>query len=144
VTAVTTHGSETEADAELIRAARDVIRRNYDEEGERHTVGAAVRCSSGRIYAGVNVYDLHGSCAEVIAIGMAATAGEREFECIVAVRGAEGDQIFPPCGNCRQILVDYAPECEVILPAPIGSPAGHSKMKAKDLLPRAHYVYPPS
>ena len=71
-------------------------------------------------------------------MGMAATAGEREFECIVAVRGAQGREILPPCGNCRQVMADYAPDCEVILPG-----AGHPhKMTARALLPEAHFVYP--
>lgn len=49
------------SDRELIEAARAAIRKNYD--GEDHTVGAAVRCSSGKIYAGINVYSVHGACA---------------------------------------------------------------------------------
>jgi cytidine deaminase len=126
------------ADAELIEKAREVISRNYDAEGERHTVGAAVRCGNGKIYAAVNVYDIHGACAEVVVIGTAVTAGERDFRCIVAVRGAEGEEVLPPCGNCRQILADYAPDCEVILPGPDGC----IKMTARDLLPGAYYLYP--
>jgi cytidine deaminase len=128
----------TPDDARLIEAAREVIRRNYDAEGERHTVGCALRCANGHVYAGVNIYDIHGACAEVVTMGMAATAGEREFECIVAVRGAQGREILPPCGNCRQVMADYAPDCEVILPG-----AGHPhKMTARALLPEAHFVYP--
>ena len=56
---------------------------------------------------------------------------ERDFDTIVAVRGKDGSEIIPPCGNCRQILHDYMPDCEVIL-----SVAGqHAKIKAKELLP---------
>jgi cytidine deaminase len=128
----------TREDAALIEAARDVIRRNYDADGERHTVGCALRCGNGHVYAGVNLYDIHGACAEVVTMGMAATAGEREFACIVAVRGAQGEEILPPCGNCRQVLADYAPDCEVILP---GAAEPH-KMTAQALLPEVHLVYP--
>jgi cytidine deaminase len=134
-------GREAEDDAELLRAAADAIRRNYDPTGERHTVGAAVRCGGGKVYAGVNVYHLHGACAEVIVLGMAITAGEREFISIVAVRGAEGGEVVPPCGNCRQILVDYAPECDVVMPSP-AAPGGYTRVKAKDLLPGAYHLYP--
>ena len=77
----------TEEDYELIKAARAAIRRNYDGEKYNHTVGAAVRCGDGRIYRGVNVYSMHGACAEQIAMGAAITDGEREFAAIVAVRG---------------------------------------------------------
>ena len=124
----------SDSDRELIAEAQRAIRQNYDAIRENHTVGAAVRCKSGKIYAGVNMYSMHGACAEQIALGTAVTQGEREFETIVAVRGRDGSEIIPPCGNCRQILHDYMPECEVILPA-----AGRiAKIRAQELLPFAY------
>ena len=105
----------TDKDCELIAEAQKAIQLNYDEMNYNHTVGAAVRCRNGKIYIGVNVYSLHGACAEQVAIGTAITNGERDIETIVAVRGKNGEEIVPPCGNCRQILHDYIPECEVIL-----------------------------
>ena len=83
-----------------------------------------------------DLYSLHGACAEQVAIGSAVAQGEREFETIVAVRGKEGEEIIPPCGNCRQILCDYMPECKVILS--IGRE--EKKIKAKDLLPFSYIV----
>jgi cytidine deaminase len=127
-------GQETSVDAELIERAREAIHRNCDGLTENHTVGAAVRCANGRIYAGVNVWSLHGACAEVIAIGAAITAGERAFESIVAVRGHDGEEILPPCGNCRQILSTYAPDCEVLVPCG----TSYTKVRAADLLPGAY------
>lgn len=123
--------SLTDKDYELIAEAQKAIRLNYDAIHENHTVGAAVRCKSGKIYAGVNVYSMHGACAEQIAIGTAITQGEREFDTVVAVRGKDGSEIIPPCGNCRQILHDYMPECEVILSVA----GGNTKVKVKELLP---------
>ena len=116
-------------DTALIEAARDIITKNFDHVKNNHTVGAAVRCKNGKIYLGVNVYLNHGACAEIIAIGAAITAGEREFDCIVAVIG-EGD-ILPPCGNCRQMLSEYAPLCDVI----IVTENGENKIQAKELIP---------
>ena len=52
----------------------------------------------------------------------------------VAVRGEQGEEILPPCGNCRQILCDYAPDCQVILSVD-GVP---KKIPAKELLPFAY------
>ena len=121
-------------DLELITAARDAIRPNYDGVHFNFTVGAAVRCGSGKIYTGVNVYSLHGACAEQVALGAAITAGERAFTAIVAVRGADGEEILPPCGNCRQILSDYAPDCGVILQ--VGGAV--QKCPARELLPFAY------
>ena len=117
-------------DVTLIEEARNVIIKNFDYEKNNHTVGAAVRCKNGKIYLGVNVYNInHGACAEIIAIGTAITAGEREFDCIVSVRG-EGE-IIPPCGNCRQMLFDYASLCDVI----IDTEHGEKKLSAKELIP---------
>ena len=113
----------TDSDYEVIEAAQKAIQRNYDAIHDNHTVGAAVRCKSGKIYAGVNVYSIHGACAEQIAIGTAITQGEREFETVVAVMGKDGAQIIPPCGNCRQIMYEYMPECDVILS--VDSKLGH-------------------
>lgn len=126
----------TDRDEELIAEARKAIQRNYDEENFNHTVGAAIQCKSGRIYTGVNVYSLHGACAEQVAIGAAVTNGERAFETIVAVRGKEGEEIIPPCGNCRQILHDYMPECEVILLVE----GEKKKITARKLLPYSYNV----
>jgi cytidine deaminase len=124
-------------DRELLQAAADVIRRNY--HADRHQVGAAVRCASGKIYAGVNVESCgYGPCAEPVAIGAAISAGEREIVAIVAVYG--GDERYPvlsPCGNCRQMLVDYAPDAMVILEQE-GRPV---KARASSLLPMAYRFF---
>ena len=123
-------------DYDLIEAAQKAIRLNYDAKHGNHTVGAAVRCKKGKIYVGVNLYSLHGVCAEQVAIGTAITNGERDFDVIVAVRGEEGKEIISPCGNCRQVLFDYMPECKVIVCA-LGE---LKKIKAKDLLPFPYSV----
>lgn len=103
-------------DRQLIQEARDTIKKNYDDMNWWHTVGAAVRAKSGKIYVGVNCDSVsHGSCAEVIAIGTAITAGEREFDTIVAILGGENEKILPPCGNCRQMMYSYDNKINVIV-----------------------------
>jgi len=120
-------------DQKLIEAARAVIRRNFTEWN--NTVGAAIRCGSGKIYAGVNVDTSgFGACAETIALGMAYSAGEREFLSVVAVYGGDPDYpLLPPCGNCRQIWKDYAPDAWVILV----HAGGMMKTQMRQLLPDA-------
>ena len=130
----TAHGAAR--DEELVDRAREVIRRNYDGKKKNHTVGAALRCASGNVYVGVNVYSLHGACAEFVAIGAAITAGEREFACLACVRGADGEEILPPCGNCRQMLNDYAPDCLVVVP----TVDGWTTVRVADLLPFSYKV----
>lgn len=123
-------------DLELIEHARQALLPNYDGANYMHTVGAALRTASGNVFVGVNVYSLHGACAEQTALGTAITRGEREFSAIVAVSGEKGEEILPPCGNCRQILSYYMPDAYVILP----TPDGLRKVRARDLLPCAYEV----
>lgn len=125
----------TSDDHALIAQARDAIRRNNDSVHENHTVGAAVRCADGSIFCGINVYAIHGACAEQVALGTAITEGQRDFTTIVAVRGENGEEIIPPCGNCRQILSDYAPDCAVIL----DTGGTLVKLPARELLPFAYH-----
>lgn len=100
----------------LIETAKKVIDDNLDTVNWWHTVGAALRTKSGKIYTGVNCDSVsHGSCAEVIAIGCAVTAGEREFDTIVAVLGGKHSRILPPCGNCRQMMYCYDKNIQVIV-----------------------------
>ncbi len=123
-------------DYKLIESASKVIQEHYDSENFNHTVAAALLCGSGNIYVGINVYSLHGACAEQVAIGTAVANGEKQFKCIVAIRGKEGNEIIPPCGNCRQLLNDLMPECEVIL----SQNDQGLKVRAKELLPFAYSV----
>ena len=103
-------------DKELIESARNIIRENYDHTHWWHTVGAAVRARSGKVYVGINCDSVsHGACAEVIAIGSAVTAGEREFDTIVAVLKKKKKKILPPCGNCRQMMYSYDKNINVIV-----------------------------
>jgi cytidine deaminase len=124
----------TQQDEELIAAAFEAIRSNYVED--RHGVGAAVRAASGKIYTRVNIESPGvGTCAEPVALGAAVTAGERQFQCVVAVErsgpGAERPGIMSPCGVCRELLYHYCPDADVIVPGR----GGPGKLKASDLLP---------
>lgn len=125
----------TEQDKELIELALKVLERNFDDGVYHHTVGSALRCKNGNIFTGVNCDGIHGSCAEFISIGAAITAGEREFDTIVAVHDKALNGLLPPCGNCRQMLFDYCPDVKVIL-----NDENHNivKVEIKELLPLAY------
>ena len=105
----------TEKDKELIQIALSKIESNFDDKKYHHTVGAAVKCKNGNIYSGVNCDGIHGSCAEYITMGTAISMGEREFDTIVAVHKDFPNQVIAPCGNCRQMLIEYCPDIKVIL-----------------------------
>jgi cytidine deaminase len=110
----------TEGDRDLIEAAENIVRQRYVPRW--NSVGAALRTQSGKVYAAVHLDAAVGRvavCAEMIALGMAVAAGEAQVETIVAVtrRGESDWEILPPCGMCRELLSDYAPEASVIVPS---------------------------
>ncbi len=57
----------------------------------------------------------HGVYVESVTLGVALSAGEREILAMVAVAN-RGNRfiVLSPCGNCRQMLLDYAPEADVM------------------------------
>ena len=72
-------------------------------------VGAAVRSTSGAIYAGCNVENAsfpEGICAETAAIGAMVAAGEREIAEVLTV--ADGAALTTCCGGCRQRIRELA------------------------------------
>ncbi len=85
-------------------------------------VGAALRTSSGSIYAGCNVENAsfpEGSCAETAAIAAMVAAGEREIAEVLTV--ADGDDLTTCCGGCRQRIREFAgPEVLVHAAGPEG------------------------
>jgi cytidine deaminase len=67
-------------------------------------------------------------------MGIAISAGEREFDTIVAVHEKATNGVIAPCGNCRQMLVEYCPDIKVIVNDDSGNLI---KVGATDLLPFA-------
>lgn len=123
-----------ERDRELIAAGLEILERNFDDGIYNHTVGCALLCKNGKIYTGVNCDGIHGSCAEYVTVGMAISAGEREFDTIVAVHDKAPNFVVSPCGNCRQMMLEYCPDINVIVNDEQG---GLIKVRARDLLPFA-------
>ena len=96
-------------------------------------VGAALECSDGTVFTGCNVENAaYGStiCAERTAIVKAVSEGHRDFVRI-AIAGNSED-FCVPCGSCRQVMMEFAPEMEVICL----NAAGESRSFAlRELLP---------
>jgi cytidine deaminase len=115
----------------LLDAALDTASRLPADGTYLNTVASAVMDVHGDIYTGVNVYHFTGGpCAELVTLGVAATAGAGPIALIVAA-GDEGRGVMPPCGRCRQVLLDQQPDCRVIVPD--GDDA--SSVPARELLP---------
>ncbi len=103
-----------ETDA-LITEARAALLNSYAPYSE-FRVGAALRTRSGKVYRGVNVENASlglSICAERVAIFTAVAAGEKEFDAIAIVTRA--DSPTPPCGACRQVMLEFADELEIHL-----------------------------
>jgi cytidine deaminase len=79
-------------------------------------VGAALLTRRGEIITGANVesasYGLT-CCAERVALFKALTDGKRNFAAVAVVARAAGGAM--PCGACRQLLAEYAPDARVFV-----------------------------
>ncbi|MFD3486476.1 cytidine deaminase family protein [Streptomyces sp. NPDC058665] len=121
-------------DHELVDAATRLIVARA--KGDDHTVACAARDRDGRIVTGLNVYHFTGGpCAELVTIGAAAAVGAYDLVTVVAV-GSDGRSVLPPCGRCRQVLLDYFPRVDVIVP----TEDGLRTVPVRELLPYAYEV----
>lgn len=98
-------------------------------------VGAALHCRDGRVYTGANVENASYGvtcCAERVALFKAVTDGAREFDAIAVTSDAEGPTY--PCGICRQALVEFSRDMDVIC---TGTRGERDVKKINELLPCA-------
>ena len=119
---------------ELIKKA-GVAKENAYAPYSGFRVGAAVLTKEGVCYTGCNVenasYGLT-CCAERVALFTAIAAGERDFRAIAIISDVE--EYITPCGACRQTLIEFNPDMEVIMANNKGE---YQTSKASDLLPAA-------
>ncbi len=104
----------------LVEAAREARRHSYSPY-TKYRVGAALLDQRGRVFAGANVESASapaGVCAEQSALGAAVSAGARKILALVVLGGTDGP--IPPCGRCRQLLVEFGNDIPVIMVSPRG------------------------
>jgi len=100
---------------ELVRFASEA-RRDSQAKYSDFSVGAALLTKDGEIITGCNVESSSFGltiCAERVALTKALSEGKSIFTHIAVVGPAE--DYCPPCGACRQLLYDYAPDIQIIL-----------------------------
>lgn len=98
-------------------------------------VGAALECADGTVYTGCNVENAAYSpslCAERTAVAKAVSEGHRDFVRI-AIAG-RSEQFCVPCGVCRQVLWEFAPELEILC---LNGRGERREFSLRDLLPHA-------
>jgi cytidine deaminase len=120
-------------DQELIDIARALVKPRVlsRPDMDAATVGSAILSKGGNVYTGicVSVQCGIGFCAEHAAVAEMIKGGETAIDTIVAA-GRRG--ILPPCGRCRELLVQVDStnlDCRVLLP-------GGDAVPLRDLLPR--------
>ncbi len=109
-------------DHALIAAANAVLERHYRTFW--HTVAAAIRTRDGRIWTGLHIGTTVGRlaiCAEAVAFGRAVLEGDGTIATAVAVRHPKPEEedrelaVVSPCGGCREMIMDHAPDARIIL-----------------------------
>lgn len=103
-------------------------------------VGAALRTTDGQLVTGCNMensaYGL-ALCAETLAVAYAVSQGLTEFdEIAIATDDAEPT---PPCGACRQVLNEFAPNIKITSYTRDGKEAAWT---LDELLPHAFVLNP--
>jgi len=102
-------------DEELIRVASLARQRAYAPYS-KYKVGAAIRTKRNKVHSGANVENAsYGMtvCAERTAAFAAVNAGDTAFDAIAIV--IDDERLPTPCGACRQVLAEFAPQMRVIL-----------------------------
>lgn len=103
----------SESEKALIKASLEAAKNAYAPYST-FQVGAAVQLESGNVVIGSNQENMaypSGLCAERVALFSAGSTnpGER-IDCMAITVIAEGlgfDDVITPCGNCRQVIMEY-------------------------------------
>lgn len=126
---------------DLVKAAAKA-RQHAVAPYSRFKVGAALLTRAGEVITGANVesasYGLT-CCAERVALFKALTAGKSGFVAVAVVAQAAGGPM--PCGACRQLLAEYAPDAKVWV-ADSGALQAIKEFWVRELLPAAFVEVP--
>ncbi|MBL8860859.1 MAG: cytidine deaminase [Planctomycetes bacterium] len=125
--------SDSRDDA-LVAAAIGALRHAYSPYSKIQ-VGAALQASDGRVFTGCNVENASFGmtwCAERTAIVKAVSEGTREFVTLVIATNLP--RAIMPCGACRQVLHEFAPDLRIVV---VGADGQRYATILSDILPEA-------
>jgi cytidine deaminase len=118
-------------DRELMQRAIEARELSYSPYS-KFAVGAALLCADGTVFTGANIENAAfgpSVCAERVAMFKAISEGNRSFVKLAVT--CEGDHCRP-CGVCRQVMFEHAPDMEVLM----GNPEGeYVRTTVRELLP---------
>jgi cytidine deaminase len=126
---------------DLINAAAEA-RRKAVAPYSGFKVGAALRTRTGEIVSGANVESASFGltcCAERVALFSGLAGGQRHFTALAIVARSPGGPM--PCGACRQLLAEYAPDATVWI-ADSRALERIREYSVKELLPNAFVEVP--
>ena len=118
-------------DRELMQRAIEARELSYSPYS-KFAVGAALLCADGTVYTGANIENAAfgpSVCAERVAMFKAISEGKREFVKLAVT--CESDHCRP-CGVCRQVMFEHAPDMEVLMGNPDGE---YVRTTVRGLLP---------
>ena len=123
---------------ELIRTAVEQLAYAYVPYSH-FCVGAALLAKNGTVYRGCNIENAAytpSNCAERTAFFKAVSEGVKEFSaiCVVGGRNGEVTEYTPPCGVCRQVMMEFCDpeEFEIVLAT---DTEHYQVFRLKELLP---------
>ena len=132
-----TENSKTYHTSQLIETAIEQLKYSYTPYSG-FKVGAALLAKNGTVYTGCNIENAAytpTNCAERTAFFKAVSEGVKEFDAICIVGGKNGvlTEYAPPCGVCRQVMMEFCDEnFEILLVSDEGCYEVHT---LKELLP---------
>lgn len=121
----------------LLKMAYEVAEKAYAPYS-KFKVGAALLTEEGKVFTGCNVEcaSFGGTnCAERTAVFKAISEGYHKYAAIAVV--SAGESFTYPCGICRQVLNEFAPDIDIILD-------DHGTVKVINLKEMLPYSFGPS
>ena len=110
---ITRDASPAVNDEALLLLAKEAMKRSYSPYS-RYPVGAALHSTDGRIFQGCNIENASfglTNCAERTALFKAVSEGADSFDVLAIAAETKAW----PCGACRQVLNEFAPDLRVLV-----------------------------